>query len=66
MLGAFRALRDHVETIADLLAQGEESERRTQLLQELRGAIRRLEAASDGLNRTIRPAPGGPPVVRWL
>jgi ATP-dependent DNA helicase DinG len=66
VLGAFRALRDHVETIADRLAQGEESERRTQLVQEMRGAVRRLETASDGLNRTLRPAPGGPPVVRWL
>lgn len=66
VLGAFRSLRDHVETIADRLAQGEESERRAQLVQEMRGAIRRLEAASDGLNRTLRPAVGGPPVVRWL
>ena len=65
-VAAFRALHDHVETIADRLEQGEESERRTQLLLELRGAVRRLEAASDGLNRTLRPAAGGPPVVRWL
>jgi ATP-dependent DNA helicase DinG len=65
-LGAFRSLREHVETIAERLAAGEESERRTQLVQELRGAVRRLEAASDGLNRTLRPAPGGAPVVRWL
>jgi len=66
MLGAFRSLRDSVETIADRLSQGEETERRGQLLQELRGVMRRLEAVSDGLNRTLRPAAGGPPTVRWM
>ena len=66
MLGAFRSLRDSVETIADRLSQGEETERRGQLLQELRGVMRRLEAVSDGLNRTLRPAAGGVPTVRWM
>jgi ATP-dependent DNA helicase DinG len=66
MLGAFRSLRDSVETIADRLSQGEETERRGQLLQELRGVMRRLEAVSDGLNRTLRPAAGGAPTVRWM
>jgi ATP-dependent DNA helicase DinG len=66
MLGAFRSLRDSVETIADRLSQGEETERRGQLLQELRGVVRRLEAVSDGLNRTLRPAAGGAPTVRWM
>lgn len=65
-LGAFRSLRDSVETIADRLSQAEESERRGQLLQELRGVMRRLEAVSDGLNRTLRPATGGAPTVRWM
>ncbi|MGH7585184.1 MAG: helicase C-terminal domain-containing protein [Gemmatimonadales bacterium] len=65
-LGAFRTLHDTVETIADRMAGSEETERRIQLVQELRGVVRRLEAASDGLNRTLRPAGGGPPVVRWL
>ena len=65
-LGAFRALRETVETIADRLAQAEESERRGQLLQELRGVMRRLDSMSDGLNRTLRPAGGGPPTVRWM
>ena len=60
-LGAFRALRETVETIADRLAQAEETERRGQLLQELRAVMRRLEAVSDGLNRTLRPAGGGAP-----
>jgi ATP-dependent DNA helicase DinG len=65
-LGAFRSLRETVETIADRLSQAEETERRGQLLQELRGVLRRLDAVSDGLNRALRPAPGGPPTVRWM
>ena len=66
VLGAFRSLRDTVETIADRLSQAEETERRGQLLQELRGVMRRLESVSDGLNRTLRPASGGSPTVRWM
>jgi ATP-dependent DNA helicase DinG len=65
-LGAFSMLGETVETIAERLAQGEESERRGQILLELRGALRRLEAISDGLNRTLRPASGGAPTVRWM
>ncbi len=65
-LGAFRSLSETVETIADRLAESEDSERRGQILQELRAVIRRLEAVSDGLNRTLRPARGGPPTVRWM
>jgi ATP-dependent DNA helicase DinG len=65
-LGAFRCLRETVETIADRLSQAEESQRRGQLLQELRGVMRRLESVSDGLNRTLRPASGGVPTVRWM
>jgi ATP-dependent DNA helicase DinG len=65
-LGAFRSLRETVEIIADRLSQAEETERRGQLLQELRGVMRRLESVSDGLNRTLRPASGGSPTVRWM
>jgi ATP-dependent DNA helicase DinG len=65
-LGSFRTLRDSVETIADRLAQAEETERRSQLLQELRGVLRRLDTLSDGLNRSLRPAGGGPATVRWM
>jgi ATP-dependent DNA helicase DinG len=65
-LGAFRGLREMVETIADRLSQAEETERRGQLLQEMRGVTRRLDALSDGLNRTLRPANGGSPTVRWM
>ena len=65
-IAAFRALRESVETIADRLSQAEETERRGQLLQELRGVMRRLDTISDGLNRSLRPAGGGPPAVRWM
>jgi ATP-dependent DNA helicase DinG len=65
-LGAFRALSETVETIADRLAESEESERSARVLQELRAVLRRLESASDGLNRTLRPVAGGPPTVRWM
>jgi ATP-dependent DNA helicase DinG len=65
-LAAFRSLRDNVETIADRLLEADDSERRTQIIQELRGLIRRLESVSDALNRTLRPATGGPPAVRWV
>jgi len=63
---AFRGIRDYVETIADRMAGGELTERRVQLLGELRGVMRRLETVSDSLNQALRPAPGGPPMVRWL
>jgi ATP-dependent DNA helicase DinG len=65
-LGAFRTMHEQVETIADRLTGAAPSERRNQLLQELRGLLRRMEGASDGLNRGLRPARGGPPTVRWL
>jgi ATP-dependent DNA helicase DinG len=65
-LGAFRMLRETVEIIADRLSQAEQSERRAQLLQELRGVMRRLDGISDGLNRSLRPAAGGAPTVRWM
>jgi ATP-dependent DNA helicase DinG len=65
-IGSFRALRETVEIIADRLSQADETERREQLLQELRGVMRRLETMSDGLNRALRPAGGGPPSVRWM
>jgi ATP-dependent DNA helicase DinG len=65
-LAAFRRMRDDVETIADRMGQSEMTDRRQQLLSELRGVVRRLESATDGLNRTLRPPPGGVPTVRWI
>lgn len=66
MLGGFRRIRDDIATIADRLKEGEASERRDQLLGECRSVVRRLEAAADGLNATLRPAAGGTPRVRWV
>lgn len=63
---AFRSVAEQVETIADRLAQTEMTERRTQLLTECKGVLRRLEGIADGLNTTLRPAAGRPPEVRWM
>ena len=63
---AFRAIKDSIETIADRMAGMELSERRVQLLGELRAVVRRMESMSDALNQALRPAGGGPPTVRWL
>jgi ATP-dependent DNA helicase DinG len=52
--------------IADRLTESEETERRGAILQELRAVMRRLDAISDGLNRTLRPAGGGQATVRWM
>lgn len=65
-LSAFRRLRSHVELVADRLESEETSDRREQLLQELRGALRRLDAVADGLGRTLHSPPGGPAIVRWI
>ncbi|HEX4574305.1 MAG TPA: helicase C-terminal domain-containing protein, partial [Gemmatimonadales bacterium] len=66
VLVAFGRLRDGAETIADRLALDDPSERRAQLLGELRGVVRRLDAAAAGLTAALRPPAGGPPAVRWL
>ena len=65
-LGAFRAVAEQVETIADRLAQVELTERRTRLLLECRGVLRRLESVSDGLGAVLRPASTRAPDVRWI
>jgi ATP-dependent DNA helicase DinG len=66
LLLSFSRLRDGVETIADRLALDDPSERRTQLLGELRGVIRRLDAAAAALTAALRPPAGGPAAVRWV
>ncbi len=66
LLLAFSRLSDGVETIADRLALDDPSERRAQLLGELRGVVRRLDAAAAGLTAALRPPSGGPAAVRWL
>ncbi|HEX9729611.1 MAG TPA: helicase C-terminal domain-containing protein [Gemmatimonadales bacterium] len=59
------ALREGVETVADRMEISEETDRRSQLLQELRGVVRRLQAVQDGLLHTLRPEPGAL-TVRWI
>ncbi len=58
-------LRDGVESMADRLALDDPSDRRAQLMGELRGVIRRLDAASTALAAALRPPPGAA-TVRWL
>jgi ATP-dependent DNA helicase DinG len=65
LLHALDMLRDGVETIADRLAL-DEGERKVQLAGELRGVVRRLDAAAQALTAALNPPPGGPPSVRWL
>ncbi|HET9064894.1 MAG TPA: helicase C-terminal domain-containing protein [Gemmatimonadales bacterium] len=63
---AFRTLGEHMETVADRLAQVELTEQRTRLLLECRGVLRRLESVQDGLGAVLRPASVRPPDVRWI
>jgi ATP-dependent DNA helicase DinG len=65
LLKIFDRLRNGVETVADRLELSDEPDRRSQLVGELRGVVRRLQAASDGLLLTLRPQPGAP-IVRWI
>jgi len=69
LLVAFSKLRDGVETIADRLSIDDPAEMRTRLIGELRGVVRRLDSAAEGLKATLQPVgfkvPAGP-AVRWL
>jgi len=60
-----RRLRDGVETVADRLELTEEPDRRSQIVQELRAVVRRLEAAADGFALALRPQQGIG-LVRWV
>ena len=66
VLLAFNQLRDGVESIADRLSLDDRSERGGQLIAEMRAVVRRLETAAGGLTAALKPAPGGPPAVRWI
>jgi ATP-dependent DNA helicase DinG len=65
LINALNRLRGGVETVTDRLELEEESDRRSQLVGELRGAVRRLQAVADGMLLTLRPQPGAP-TVRWI
>jgi len=66
LLLAFSRLSEGAGTIADRLTLDDPSERRAQLLGELRGVARRLQQVAAGLIAALRPPPGGPAAVRWL
>jgi len=66
LLVSLNALRAGVETIADQLTVEDPADRKAQLTAELRGVVRRLDAAAQGLTAALQPPPGGPPAVRWL
>lgn len=66
LVNVLRRLKDGVETVADRLElEDEPSDRRSKLLGELRGVVRRLDAVLDGLLLTLRPA-AGLDTVRWI
>src|SRR3989449_4411377 len=66
LLLAVSRLSEGAAMIADRLALDDPSERRAQLVGELRGVVRRLDAAAAGLTATLRPPAAGPAAVRWL
>jgi ATP-dependent DNA helicase DinG len=69
LLVAFSKLRDGVETIADRLSIDDPAEMRTRLIGELRGVVRRLDTAAEGLKATLQPVGYRPtvgPSVRWM
>ncbi len=65
VVGILGRLRDGVGMVADRLELSEEPDRRSQLIGELRGVVRRLEAAVDGFSVTLRPQ-SGLDLVRWI
>ena len=69
LLIAFSKLRDGVETIADRLSIDDPAEMRSRLIGELRGVVRRLDTAAEGLKATLQPVgyrPSTSPAVRWM
>ncbi len=65
VLGTLNRARDGIEVVADQLQLDDEPDRRSELLRELRGVIRRLQAASDGFGLTLRPSTSEG-TVRWM
>jgi ATP-dependent DNA helicase DinG len=65
LVGTLNKMRDDLDLVADRLAFEDDPDRRSDLLRELRGVVRRLQSASDGFALTLRPAPGAL-MVRWV
>ncbi|MFQ5551484.1 MAG: helicase C-terminal domain-containing protein, partial [Gemmatimonadales bacterium] len=59
------SIKDGVELVADRLELEDDFDRRSQLLHEVRGVVRRLANVIDGLLATLRPKSGGR-TVRWV
>ena len=64
-LATLDRVRGGIEVVADQLALDEEPDRRSELLRELRGVVRRLQNAADGFSLTLRPASSSGN-VRWI
>src|SRR2546421_398298 len=65
LLLAFSRLSEGAAMIADRLSLDDPSERRAQLVGELRGVVRRLDAAAAGRTATVRPPAPSPAPGRW-
>ncbi len=65
MVGVFAKLGEGVEAVADRMELDEEPDRRSQLVQELRGVVRRFRSAADGVLLALRPQPDAQ-LVRWI
>ena len=65
VLGTLNRAKAGIEIVADQLQFDDEPDRRSDLLRELRGVIRRLQAASDGFGLTLRPSTTAG-TVRWI
>ncbi|HLQ22048.1 MAG TPA: hypothetical protein VK132_02520, partial [Gemmatimonadales bacterium] len=59
LVAVLSRLHDGVETVADRMELDSDADRRSQLLHEVRGVVRRLEAVSEGALLTLRPPAGG-------
>jgi ATP-dependent DNA helicase DinG len=65
VVSGLQRLGEGVETVTDRLELSEEPDRRSQLIGELRGVVRRLASAADGFGVTLRPQQGVD-AVRWI
>jgi ATP-dependent DNA helicase DinG len=72
--GTFDALLCEIALLGDglrlvrerLESDQKRAEQLAPLLNEMRGVVRRLDGAADGLRRALRPDPAAPPHVRWI
>jgi ATP-dependent DNA helicase DinG len=65
LINVFQKLAEVVDEAADRMELEEEPDSRSQLLQELRGVVRRFRSASDGILLALRPQPDAQ-LVRWV